>query len=218
MSPSKVYWLASIETATFAGWKPCNSKPVTKNRGSPCKRNRPWPVFPEAWDLPVASSYPQSQGSGSIQVTRNYFSNGLWRTPQHGIPFGPWPWAFFSSCRTYHLLVFRGQAIKGPLEAPHIVPVSLQGTRVREARVKRMSILGPPGALRDVHVVRFPTQANGPCHSKERETDMAQTGTPCHPAKAGPLKAYPLKLQALGKLICYRHIAHVTQKVEKLCF
>ena len=29
---------------------------------------------------------------------------------------------------------------------------------------------------------------------------------------------YPLKLQALGKLIFYRHIAHVTQKVEKLCF
>ena len=25
----------------------------------------------------------------------------------------------------------------------------------------------------------------------------------------------PLKLQALGKLICYRHIAHVTQKVTK---
>ena len=29
---------------------------------------------------------------------------------------------------------------------------------------------------------------------------------------------YPLKLQALGKLIFYRHIAQVTQKVEKLCF
>ena len=33
-----------------------------------------------------------------------------------------------------------------------------------------------------------------------------------------PLKTYPLKLQALGKVIFYRHIAHVTQKVEKLCF
>ena len=30
--------------------------------------------------------------------------------------------------------------------------------------------------------------------------------------------ACPLKLQALGKLIFYRHIAHVTQQVEKLCF
>ena len=29
---------------------------------------------------------------------------------------------------------------------------------------------------------------------------------------------YPLKLQALGKLICCRHIAHVTQTVENLCF
>ena len=29
---------------------------------------------------------------------------------------------------------------------------------------------------------------------------------------------HTLKLQALGKLIFYRHIAHVTQKVEKLCF
>ena len=29
---------------------------------------------------------------------------------------------------------------------------------------------------------------------------------------------YPLKLQALGKLIFYRHIAHVTQQVKKLCF
>ena len=31
-------------------------------------------------------------------------------------------------------------------------------------------------------------------------------------------QTYPLELQALGKLIFYRHIAHVTQKVEKLCF
>ena len=30
--------------------------------------------------------------------------------------------------------------------------------------------------------------------------------------------AYPLKLQRSGKLTFYRHIAHVTQKVEKLCF
>ena len=29
------------------------------------------------------------------------------------------------------------------------------------------------------------------------------------------LVAYPLKLQALGKLTFYRHIAHVAQKVEK---
>ena len=29
---------------------------------------------------------------------------------------------------------------------------------------------------------------------------------------------YPLKLQAMGKLIFYRHIAYVTQKVETLCF
>ena len=29
---------------------------------------------------------------------------------------------------------------------------------------------------------------------------------------------YLLKLQALGKLIFYRHITHVTQKVQKLCF
>ena len=33
-----------------------------------------------------------------------------------------------------------------------------------------------------------------------------------------PTTTYPLKLQALGKLIFYRHIAHATQKVEKLCF
>ena len=29
---------------------------------------------------------------------------------------------------------------------------------------------------------------------------------------------YPLKLQGLGKLICYRHIAHVTPKKLKSCF
>ena len=34
----------------------------------------------------------------------------------------------------------------------------------------------------------------------------------------GPAISYSLKLQALGKLIFYRHIAHVAQKVEKLCF
>ena len=35
---------------------------------------------------------------------------------------------------------------------------------------------------------------------------------------SGSRKTYPVKLQALGKLIFYRHIAHVAQKVEKLCF
>ena len=33
-----------------------------------------------------------------------------------------------------------------------------------------------------------------------------------------PGSSFPLKLQALGKLIFYRYIAHVTQQVEKLCF
>ena len=39
-----------------------------------------------------------------------------------------------------------------------------------------------------------------------------------HHLRSAVTSAYPLKLQALGKLIFYRHIAHVTQKVEKLCF
>ena len=37
------------------------------------------------------------------------------------------------------------------------------------------------------------------------------------PLKGPGPKPYPLKLQALGKLIFFKHMAHVTQKVEKLC-
>ena len=42
----------------------------------------------------------------------------------------------------------------------------------------------------------------GPCHEGPNQKDNTGTNT------------YPLKLQALGKLIFYIHRAHVTQKVE----
>ena len=42
--------------------------------------------------------------------------------------------------------------------------------------------------------------------------ELSVGGFPCLPERL----SYPLKLQALAKLIFYRHIAHVTQKVEKL--
>ena len=59
-------------------------------------------------------------------------------------------------------------------------------------------------------------QSQGALRKLPRSPEAAEEGSEVR--SQGLCEAYPLKLQALGKLIFYRHIAHVTQKVEKLCF
>ena len=82
---------------------------------------------------------------------------------------------------------------------------------------------GDPTSPRD-RKENQPTTQPGSQPSSRQANKKKRTGTEPTKRSTKPKNqrtsssTYPLKLQGLGKLIFYRHIAHVTQQVEQLCF
>ena len=104
------------------------------------------------------------------------------------------------------------------LVVSHLPSTRTRGSNPQTFPNHRLKVCGGPRECPHVKTKRIPGK---PCMARQSQNKKGRTNTRTRAhthATTQAKKPYPLKLQALGKLIFYRHIAHVTQKVEKLCF